>query len=77
MQVCYDLSDPVTFNREIKALKTAMKELSIRRSLILSYNERREITDLNGVIRIVPVAEWLVDEEMGGWGERKLLANEN
>jgi predicted AAA+ superfamily ATPase len=61
MQVCYDLSDLVTLKREIRALQTAMTELSVRSSLIISYNERREIADSCGVIRIVPVTEWLTD----------------
>ncbi len=59
IQVCYDLSDQVTLKREIRALQTAMTELSVRSSLILSYNERREIADSMGVIRIIPVTEWL------------------
>ena len=51
MQVCYDLTDPVTLKREIRALHTAMQELSVSRSIIISYNERREINDPSGVIK--------------------------
>ena len=61
IQVFYDLSDQLTLRREIRALKTAMGELSVSRSLILSYNDRREIVDSMGVIRIVPVVEWLTE----------------
>jgi predicted AAA+ superfamily ATPase len=64
MQVCYDLTDPVTLKREIRALQTAMKELSVNKSLIISYNERGEINDLSGVIRIVPVIDWLTGLEL-------------
>jgi predicted AAA+ superfamily ATPase len=62
VQVCYDLTDPVTLKREVKALQTAMKELSVSRSLIISYGERREINDPAGVIRIIPAAEWLMEK---------------
>ncbi len=59
IQVCYDLTDPVTYKRETRALETAMKELSVRNSVILSYNERREIKTGAGIIRIIPVYDWL------------------
>jgi hypothetical protein len=39
-----------------------MKELSVSRSLIISYGERREIYDPAGVIRIIPAAEWLLEK---------------
>jgi predicted AAA+ superfamily ATPase len=62
IQVCYDLTDPLTLKREVRALQTAMKELSVSRSLIISYAERREINDTAGVIRIIPVTEWLLEK---------------
>jgi len=62
VQVCYDISDQVTLKRETRALITAMKELSVKKSLILSYNENREINTPPGVIRIVPVLKWLAGE---------------
>ncbi|MCJ7448579.1 MAG: ATP-binding protein [Bacteroidales bacterium] len=58
-QVCYDLTNPVTYKRETNALETAMKELSVKSSVILSYNERKEIKTPAGVIRIIPVPDWL------------------
>ena len=59
IQVCYDLTDPATYKRETGALETAMKELSVRSSVILSYNERKEIKTNAGVIWNVPVHDWL------------------
>ncbi len=59
MQVCYDLSDTLTLRRETTALDAAMKELSVRSSVILSYNERKEIKTGTGLIRIIPVHMWL------------------
>ena len=61
MQVCYDLTDPSTLKREISALETAMKELSVKSSLILSYNEKRDVVTNTGTISVVPVMEWLLD----------------
>ena len=62
IQVCYDLTDPLTLKREVRALLTAMKELSVSRSLIISYGERSEINDPVGVIKIIPAAEWLMEK---------------
>jgi uncharacterized protein len=62
LQVCYDLSDPATSRRETEALETAMKELSVNNSVLISYNERKEIRTTAGTIRIMPVQEWLIAE---------------
>lgn len=59
-QVCYDLSDPVAYRRETAALETAMKELSVNKSTIFSYNERKTIKCETGVINIIPVKDWLM-----------------
>lgn len=61
VQVCYDLTDPATRKREITALETAMGELSVNRSQILSYNEKKEIKTNTGTIHMLPVWEWLMD----------------
>lgn len=61
MQVCYDLTDPYTLKREISALETAMKELSVKSSLLLSYNEKRDVFTEAGTISIIPVLDWLLD----------------
>lgn len=60
VQVCYDLTDPLTFRRETSALETAMKELQIKNSYILSYNKREEVKTSSGIIKIIPVYEWLL-----------------
>jgi len=62
VQVCYDLTDPVTYRRETAALETAMKELGINKSVILSYNRREQVKTPSGIINIVPVYEWLSGE---------------
>jgi predicted AAA+ superfamily ATPase len=61
VQVCYDLTDPSTWKREIVALELAMRELSVKKSLILSYNEKREIVTKTGTISVIPVMLWLME----------------
>jgi predicted AAA+ superfamily ATPase len=60
MQVCYDLTDPSTLKRETSALETAMKELSVKSSLMLSYNEKRDFVTKTGTISVLPVMEWIL-----------------
>lgn len=60
IQVCYDMSDPATLEREKSALETAMKELGLRESYILTMAERREIKTGSGIIYVRPVYEWLL-----------------
>lgn len=61
VQVCYNLSDPATYKRETGALGQAMNELSVRSSVIISYNERKELKTPEGIIRIIPAQEWLMN----------------
>lgn len=37
-----------------------MKELSVKSSLILSYNEKRDVVTKTGTISVIPVMEWLL-----------------
>ena len=64
LQVCYDLSDPYTQEREIKALTEAMKELSLRESTLITYNSDHEYLKINGfTIQVLPVWKWLLTAE--------------
>ena len=60
IQVCYNMTDPLTRKRETAELDTAMKELNLKESLILTYNERSELKTASGLIRIIPTWEWLL-----------------
>ena len=78
IQVCYDLTDPSTLKREISALETAMNELSVKSSLILSYNEKRDVVTTTGTISVVPVMEWLMGTgEEGVRSEEKAQSTEH
>ncbi len=64
LQVCYDLSDPYTQEREIKALTEAMKELSLQESILITYNSDQEYLKINGfTIQVLPVWKWLLTAE--------------
>ncbi len=63
VQVCYDLSDPLTYRRETLALEQAMTELSVNESVIISCSERKEVKTPAGSIRIIPAQEWLLTDQ--------------
>lgn len=60
MQVCYDMSDPLTRGREINSLKACMKELKRNAGLILTYNETGEVSTDDGTITMMPAWKWAV-----------------
>ncbi len=60
IQVCYDLSNIETFNREKRALVSGMKECSVKSGIILTQNEKREEDVDNFSLKIMPVWEWLL-----------------
>ena len=61
IQVCYDLSDTVTYERETRALEEFNKLYPCRRNIIITYDQRQTVTAPTGMtIDIVPVWEWLL-----------------
>ena len=60
IQVCYDLENIETFNRERKAIILGMKELGLKNGLILTQNDRREEKVGKHLIKVMPVWEWLL-----------------
>jgi len=60
IQVCHDLSNIETVNREKRALLSGMRELEISTGMILTSEEKKEEM-LNGLsVVIMPVWEWLL-----------------
>jgi predicted AAA+ superfamily ATPase len=57
IQVCWDLSDKVTCQRESKGLKRAMDELSIPEGTIVTWDDEMPVDD---GIHAVPVWKWLL-----------------
>lgn len=60
MQVSYSIKDPETYERETKGLTLAMKEMKIKESYIITYNEEDVIETDAGVIHVVPAWVWLL-----------------
>ena len=59
IQVCTDLTNLKTFQREVQALSEAMEELKVPKSAIVSLNEERAVETNGNRIDIVPAWKWL------------------
>jgi predicted AAA+ superfamily ATPase len=72
VQVCFDLSDPKTFKREMSALVEAAKELSCDDLLILTWDQEFSREENGYTASIRPVWKWLLDEspEFSARGQR-------
>ncbi|MGK5081767.1 ATP-binding protein [Bdellovibrionota bacterium FG-1] len=63
IQVCYDMSDPQTREREILALQQAMDELSLMEGWIITWNEEKTIPlpgNPSRLIHILPTWKFLL-----------------
>ena len=61
LQICYDLSSPSTFKREVTALETAMTDFNVQYSTIISYNTSDIIETTSGIITVIPAWKWLLE----------------
>jgi len=61
IQVCYDLQNPKTRQREISSLTVCMKELNLERGVILTKNYEEVIKSGNTIIDVKPVWKWLLE----------------
>ncbi|MBI4214631.1 ATP-binding protein [archaeon] len=60
IQVCWDTSNPATRAREIKSLTRAMRDLKLRRGIIITEQESGE-KKINGrTIKFIPLVDWLL-----------------
>lgn len=60
IQVCFDIGNEKTREREIKSLNQAMDELGLNEGLIITY-ENEEIIKMNDQsIKVMPAYKWLV-----------------
>jgi len=58
IQVCWDVSDKKTFERELRGLQSAMAEFKISTGTIVTWDDEMK---LGGKINVVPVWKWLLD----------------
>ena len=63
IQVCASLSHPDTEKREIRALAASMDELKLKKGLILTGDEEKEIKVHSGSIKVKPVYKWLLERD--------------
>jgi predicted AAA+ superfamily ATPase len=63
IQVCWNMRDEKTKNRELRSLRKAMKELKIDKAAIITEDAEGE-EKLNGfTVKTVPLWKWLLTEE--------------
>ncbi|MBI2044550.1 ATP-binding protein [Candidatus Pacearchaeota archaeon] len=60
IQVCYDIDNPDTKKREIKALLKASEELKCKNLLVITKDEEREEKVESKKIRYMPLWKWLL-----------------
>jgi predicted AAA+ superfamily ATPase len=65
-QACESLKNPATRQREITALQEAMTELRLSHAILVTRDEQEEISVSSGIIEVVPVWRFLLDNETGG-----------
>lgn len=58
IQVSYSVNDPVTLNRELRALSAAAKELNVTDLIIVTHSERRNIEQHGMQVKLIPFVEW-------------------
>jgi predicted AAA+ superfamily ATPase len=63
IQVCASLLHPDTEKREIRALAASMGELKLKKGLILTGDEEKEIKVDSGSIKVKPVYKWLLERD--------------
>ena len=59
IQVCWDLDDERTYSRELRALEQAMRELSIKRSAIVTWNAENKHDER---FTIITAWKWLLEQ---------------
>lgn len=60
IQVCYDLSNIDTEEREVKALIEAGEELKVSNLTIITWDDKREVKRSGLTIQFIPLWEWLL-----------------
>jgi predicted AAA+ superfamily ATPase len=60
IQVCYDVEDPKTKEREVKALLEAMKFFRLRTGIIVTWDYEDEERINGKKISYIPIWKWLL-----------------
>lgn len=62
IQVSYSIDDPLTREREIKALRKISEAFPIRKAFIITRDEETVISENNLEVEVLPVWKWLLTE---------------
>jgi predicted AAA+ superfamily ATPase len=62
IQVCWEMSDEKTFERELQGLKSAMDELSLPTGTIVTWDDE---TAIENRIKVIPLWKWLIISKGG------------
>ena len=62
-QVCVSLSSKETLDREMMALREAMKELGLNEGVIVTLSEKKMVRDQKRRIVCIPAWEWLLKSD--------------
>ena len=60
IQVCYDIEDFTTKDRELRALVKASKELKCKNLLVITWDYEGEEEFKNRKIKFIPLWKWLL-----------------
>lgn len=60
IQVCYSVNDPLTLEREVKALLIFHNLYGLDEAEIITYSEEKDIMTPNLTIKVIPLAKWLL-----------------
>jgi uncharacterized protein len=60
IQVSYSITDDVTFEREVNALKKIAQAFDIQKLYIITKNQEKEIELENATIKVIPIWKWLL-----------------
>jgi len=63
IQVCANLDDPLTRQRELRALEEGMTETACERAVLVTLREEGSVVVAGRPVRIVPAWRWLLEPE--------------
>ena len=61
IQVSYSITDDVTFERKVNALKKIAQAFDIQKLYIITKNQEKEIELENATIKVIPIWKWLLN----------------
>lgn len=61
VQVCFDMGSPKTREREVSALREAMKRFHKEEALILTFDDELDVPVEEGIVRVRPAWKWLLE----------------